>query len=95
MRDVYHGMTADVVVNVENNWFQRIGYVRRPNGIMFLIIWKNCLKADMVPAIEPNIKCLQEVIKLYERHLSWYIYIYIYIYMTADVDVSVENNWLF
>jgi hypothetical protein len=27
-------------------------------------------KADMVPAIEANVKCPQEVIKFYESHLS-------------------------
>lgn len=39
--------------------------------LMFLMMWKNCQEADLVPAREVNIRCPQVVIDYYENKKPW------------------------
>lgn len=53
------GLEADKIMGADD----------RSGRLMLLIKWKNVDFCDLVPAAEANIKCPQEVISFYEKHL--------------------------
>ncbi|XP_018325719.1 chromobox protein homolog 1 isoform X2 [Agrilus planipennis] len=49
-----------------------IGATDASGELMFLMKWKGCEEADLVPARQVNIKCPEIVISYYEKKIPWY-----------------------
>ena len=41
------------------------------NELVFLVKWRGCDEADILPTHEVSAKCPQQVIKFYEQYLTW------------------------
>lgn len=50
-----------------------VGATDASGELMFLMMWKNCDEADLVPARQANIRCPEVVIKYYENKSPWYM----------------------
>lgn len=55
------GLDLDYIVNV----------CKSPEGLMFLIKWKDSDDADFVPARIANLRCPEAVISFYEKRIEW------------------------
>lgn len=49
-----------------------IGATDASGELMFLMKWKGCEEADLVPARQINIRCPEIVINYYEKKIPWY-----------------------
>lgn len=49
-----------------------VGATDASGELMFLMMWKNCKEADLVPANQVNTRCPEIVIKYYESKKQWY-----------------------
>ncbi|KAJ8933734.1 hypothetical protein NQ314_013827 [Rhamnusium bicolor] len=49
-----------------------IGATDASGELMFLMMWKNCKEADLVPANQVNVRCPEIVINYYENKKQWY-----------------------
>ncbi|CAH0549105.1 unnamed protein product [Brassicogethes aeneus] len=48
-----------------------VGATDASGELMFLMMWKNCKEADLVPASQLNGRCPEVVIKYYENKTPW------------------------
>lgn len=48
-----------------------VGATDATGELMFLMMWKNCKEADLVPARQANVKCPEVVLKYYESKKPW------------------------
>ncbi|XP_072377611.1 chromobox protein homolog 1-like [Diabrotica undecimpunctata] len=49
-----------------------VGATDASGELMFLMMWKNCKEADLVPANQVNARCPEIVISYYENKKQWY-----------------------
>ncbi|CAH1173745.1 unnamed protein product [Phaedon cochleariae] len=49
-----------------------VGATDASGELMFLMMWKNCKQADLVPANQVNVRCPDIVINYYENKKQWY-----------------------
>lgn len=49
-----------------------VGATDASGELMFLMMWKNCKEADLVPANQVNVRCPEIVINYYENKKQWY-----------------------
>lgn len=49
-----------------------IGATDASGELMFLMKWKGCDEADLIPARQVNIRCPEIVIRYYEKKIPWY-----------------------
>ncbi|KAF7268199.1 hypothetical protein GWI33_018660 [Rhynchophorus ferrugineus] len=49
-----------------------VGATDASGELMFLMMWKNCKEADLVPANQVNVRCPEIVINYYENKKIWY-----------------------
>ncbi|XP_063912528.1 uncharacterized protein LOC135129291 isoform X3 [Zophobas morio] len=49
-----------------------VGATDASGELMFLMMWKNCREADLVPASQVNLRCPEVVINYYENKQQWY-----------------------
>ncbi|XP_056644930.1 uncharacterized protein LOC130450512 [Diorhabda sublineata] len=49
-----------------------VGATDASGELMFLMMWKNCKEADLVPANQVNARCPEVVINYYENKKQWY-----------------------
>ncbi|CAH1109834.1 unnamed protein product [Psylliodes chrysocephalus] len=49
-----------------------VGATDASGELMFLMMWKNCKQADLVPANQVNARCPEIVINYYENKKQWY-----------------------
>lgn len=48
-----------------------VGATDASGELMFLMMWKNCKEADLVPANQVNVRCPEIVINYYENKEPW------------------------
>lgn len=48
-----------------------VGATDASGELMFLMMWKNCKEADLVPANQVNVRCPEIVISYYENKKPW------------------------
>lgn len=49
-----------------------VGATDASGELMFLMMWKGCDEADLVPAMEANVRCPNIVIDFYQNKIPWY-----------------------
>lgn len=49
-----------------------VGATDASGELMFLMMWKNCEEADLVPASQVNLRSPEVVINFYENKEQWY-----------------------
>ncbi|XP_044258654.1 uncharacterized protein LOC123007423 [Tribolium madens] len=49
-----------------------VGATDASGELMFLMMWKNCKEADLVPASQVNVRCPEVVINYYENKEQWF-----------------------
>lgn len=49
-----------------------VGATDASGELMFLMMWKGCDEADLVPAVEANVRCPNIVIDFYQNKIPWH-----------------------
>lgn len=49
-----------------------VGATDASGELMFLMMWKNCKEADLVPASQVSLRCPEVAISYYENRTKWY-----------------------
>lgn len=49
-----------------------VGATDASGELMFLMMWKGCDEADLVPALEANVRCPNIVIDFYQNKIPWH-----------------------
>ncbi|VEN46849.1 unnamed protein product [Callosobruchus maculatus] len=49
-----------------------VGATDASGELMFLMMWKDCKEADLVPANQVNARCPEVVISYYEKKIQWF-----------------------